>query len=87
MYRILLRFLVDMGPVNFPVKLNTKIIYTLETNLNRLLKSAKKLTAISNAPDAQIIWYKAFFIQYEQIRLDDKFMMYLETSLMSKKVF
>ena len=78
---------MDMGLLNFPVRLNTKIIYTLETNLNRLFKSAKKLTAISNAPDAQVIWHKAYFIQYEQIRLDDKFTMYLETSLMSKKVF
>ena len=52
-YRILLRFLVDMGMVNFPVKLNIKIIYTLETNLNRLSKSVKKLTAIPNAPDVQ----------------------------------
>ena len=42
-YRIPLRFLCNIGLVNFPVKLDMKIICTLVTNMNKLFESAKKL--------------------------------------------
>ena len=38
-------------------------------------------------PDAQIIYHTATYIQYEQIRLNDIYKQYLETALLSKKVF
>ena len=53
----------------------------------KLFEYTKKVRTIPDAPDAQILWHNTPFIQYEQIRLDDKFRMYYATALMSKKVF
>ena len=55
--------------------------------MNYLFEYTKKVRTIPDAPDAQILWHNTPFIQYEQIRLDDKFRMYYATALMSKKVF
>ena len=55
--------------------------------MNKLFKYTKKRKTIPDAPDAQILWHDTPYIQYEQIRLDDKFRMYYETVLLSRKVF
>ena len=55
--------------------------------MNKLFKYTKKVETIPDAPDAQILWHNTPYIQYEQIRLDDKFRMYYETALLSSKVF
>ena len=55
--------------------------------MNKLFKYTKKRKTISDVPDAQILWHDTPYIQYEQIRLDDKFRMYYETVLLSRKVF
>ena len=55
--------------------------------MNKLFKYTKKRKTIPDAPDAQILWYDTPYIQYEQIRLDDKFRMYYETVLLSRKLF
>ena len=55
--------------------------------MNYLFEYTKKVRTIPDAPDAQILWHNTPFIQYEQIRLDDKFRMYYATALMSKKIF
>ena len=55
--------------------------------MNKLLKSTKKVTAIPDAPNAQILRHDAPYIQCKQKRPDDKFRMYYETALLSKKVF
>ena len=55
--------------------------------MNYLFEYTKKVRTIPDAPDAQILWHNTPFIQYEQIRLDDKFRMYYATALMSKKTF
>ena len=59
----------------------------LETDMNKLFKYTKKVKTIPDAPDAQTLWHNIPYIQYEQIRLDDKFRMYYETALLSSKVF
>lgn len=64
-YRILLRFLCYIGLVDFPVKLDTKIICTLETDMNKLFESLKKVTAILNTQDTAMICHYAPFMQYE----------------------
>ena len=83
-YRVPLRFLVDIELVNFPVKINSKVICTLETDMNKLFNSNAKVSTIG-VLNANIIWYKAPFIQYEQIRL--KVSEYLETAIIPKKFF
>ena len=55
--------------------------------MNYLFEYTKKVRTIPDAPDVQILWHNTPFIQYEQIRLDDKFRMYYATALMSKKIF
>ena len=46
-HKIPLLYLVDLGKVNFAIKTDTKIILTLERNLNKLFKSNKKVANVS----------------------------------------
>ena len=85
-YRIPLRFLRDIGLSNHLRKLDTKIVCTLETDLNKLFESNKQVNTIT-APNAQIIWHDAPYIQYEQFRLNDNFREYLKTIILPKKLF
>ena len=55
--------------------------------MNKLFKYTKKAKTIPDAPDNQILWHNTPYIQYEQIRLDDKFRIYYETALLLSKVF
>ena len=56
--------------------------------MNKLFESRKLLTAGTAIPkaDAQIIFTKVPFIQYEQILLDKNFRQHLETIMVSKKI-
>ena len=53
-YRIPLSLIVDLGLVNFSMKTDTKIILTLERNMNKLFESNKKLAGIPDNPEALI---------------------------------
>ena len=50
-YRIPLKYLCDLGKINFPTKIDLKIRCTLQTDMNQLFESKKKVAAIG-APDA-----------------------------------
>ena len=63
-YRILLSLIVDLGLVNFSMKTDTKIILTLERNMNKLFESNKKLAVIPDNPDALIQIYDRPYISY-----------------------
>ena len=67
-YRIPLKNFRDLGKINFLTKTEIKICCTLETELERLIESKRQVVVIG-APDEQIIFLKAPFIQYEQILL------------------
>ena len=80
-YRVPLRYFCDIGKINFTAKIDYRIKLFLETNMNKLFKSKQILApgvAVPNA-DAQIVFTKAPFLQYEQILLDKNFRQYLET--------
>ena len=64
----------DIGKVNFPLKIDFKIKFQLETDMKKLFESKKKVTAIDP------------FLQYEQVLLDKNFRQYLETIMVSKKI-
>ena len=64
----------DIGKVNFPLKIDFKIKFHLETDMKKLFESKKKITAIDP------------FLQYEQVLLDKNFRQYLETIMVSKKI-
>ena len=57
--------------------------------MKRLFESRKVLAASTTStpkPDAEIIFTRAPFIQYEQILLDKNFRQHLETIMVSKKI-
>ena len=68
-YRIPLSLIVDLGLGNFLFKTDTKIILTLERNMNKLFESNKKVTAIPENPDALIQFYDRPYISYQEINL------------------
>ena len=68
-YRIPLGFFISLGLVNVPHKIDTQFLFTLENNLNRLLKTNAKLNNIPNEPDAQTIFHDTSYICYPQITL------------------
>ena len=57
-YRIHLRYLCNIRKINFPTKIDYRIKFFLETNMNRLFESKKMLasTAAIQTADAQIIF-------------------------------
>ena len=76
----------DIVNVNHPIKFDIKIISTLEIDIAKLFESNQQVANIG-VPDAQIIWHDAFFIHYEQFRMNRNFRQYLKTSIMTKKMF
>ena len=84
-YKIPLKYFCDLDKINFPTKIDLKICCTLETEMKRLFESKKKFTTIG-APDPQIVFLKAPFLQYEQILLTKNFRQHLETIMLSSKV-
>ena len=87
-YRIRLRYFSDIGKINFPTKIDYRIKLFLETNMEKLFESRKTLAANATIPevDAEIIFTRAPFVQYEQILLDKNFRQHLETIMVSKKI-
>ena len=67
---------------------NFRIKLFLETNMDNLFESRKFLasTASTDEVDAEIIFTRAPFIQYEQILLGKNFRHHLETIMVSKKI-
>ena len=68
-YRIPLSLIVDLGLLNFSVKTDTRIIITLERNMNKLVESNKKVTAIPDNLDALIQIFDGPYISYQEINL------------------
>ena len=88
-YRVPLRYFSDIGKINFPTKIDYRIKLFLETNMNKLFESKKFLAStVKSSPDAdaEILFTKAPFVQYEQILLDKNFRQHLETIMVSKKI-
>ena len=87
-YRIPLRYFSDIGKINFPTKIDYRIKLFLETDIGKLFESRKRLAANTEIPDAdaEIIFTRAPFAQYEQILLDKNFRQHLETIMVSKKI-
>ena len=88
-FRIPLRYLSDIGKINFPTKIDYRIKLFLETDMNKLFESGKVLpstTTMIPSADAEIISTRAPFVQYEQILLDKNFRQHLQTIMVSKKI-
>ena len=72
--------------LDYPLEIETNIICILETDLSKLFESNKLVTARVD-PDAKIILHDAPFIQFENLKLSYNFRKYLETSVISKKMY
>ena len=74
----------SLGLVNFPHKIDTPILFPLETNLNKLFETNAKLAGIPDNPDAQVIYHDTPYISYPQINLHDNFISYYNGILRSR---
>ena len=80
-YRIPLRFLIELSLVNFPRTLDRRHIFTLKRDLNRLFESKKKKKKVNPIPDpdAKTIIFQAPFISYPEIKLNEDFEVHIST--------
>ena len=93
-YRIPLRYLVDLGLVNLTTAFDVKIVFNLEQKLSKLFESRDKLANVGAAaaplptgdPDANLYWHAMPYIQYAQIKLSDTFNKYITKALQSKRI-
>ena len=72
-YRIPLELLVDLRLINFAEKTDTKLVFTLGRNMNKLFESKEKVTAIPDEPDALIQFLGMPYISYQEISLTQNF--------------
>ena len=81
-YRIPLGLLTDLGLCNFPIQTDTRIVITLEINLNKLFEDLKKCAAIPTTdPDASIHYFDRPYIDYQEITLTPTWETYLKDIL------
>ena len=85
-YRISLTFVCDLAKCNFAMKTDTKIIITLERNMNKLFKSNKKVATIPTDPDALIQTYDRPYISYQEISVTKQADIYFAGILISGTV-
>ena len=69
-------YLCHLGKVNFAVTTDTKIVLSLERNMNKLFQSNKKLAAIPDNPKAFINVYDRPYISYQEINLTQQASLY-----------
>ena len=88
-YRVPLKYIVDIGQVNTPIKFNTKRRITFETDLQKLFESKTNQGAAGGLPDnvdAKIILESTPYLLYYQFELEDTFRTYLESTMISNQV-
>ena len=87
-YRIPLKYIMELGFVNQPVKFNTKWRIIFESDMSRLFESKAQLATVATAiptPDAKIILDSAPYLFYHQFNLEDTYRTYLEGALVSSR--
>ena len=70
--------------VNFAIKTDTKILITLEREMNKLFETNKKLAAVPATPDALINIYDRPYISYQELKLTETSDVYLSGILRSE---
>ena len=84
-----MKYIVDIGQVNTPIKFNTKWRITFETDLQKLFESKTDRGAAGGLPnnvDAKIILESTSYLLYYQFELEDTFRTYLESAIISNQV-
>ena len=94
-YRVPLRYLVDLGLVNIPTSFDVKMIFNLEQKLSRLFESKAKTANLTTEaaaplpttdPHANVYWNSIPYVQYELVKLNANFDTYTSKALKSKRV-
>ena len=68
--------------MSLSIKFDTKFNFNLETNYRKLFENRKKVHNIPTThQDTKTIFHNAPYTQYKQIKLNNNFRKYLETSL------
>ena len=70
--------LVELELINFAMKTNTKILFTLQRSVNKLFETTKA-AAIPDEPDALIQFHDRPYISYLEISLTKTFDFYLSS--------
>ena len=83
-FRIPLDISLDLCLVNVSMKTDTKFLFTLERNMNKLFESTKKLAAIPGEPDALIQFHNRPYIAYQEITLTQNFDIYFSGIIRSE---
>ena len=84
-YRIPLKYFLHLDLVNFSEKTDTKFIFTLKSNTNKLFETNAKVDNIPETPDALIIYHDTPYISYQYISMGENFQVYFNAILLSKK--
>ena len=87
-YRIPLKYLVDIGLMNTPIKFNTKWKLTFETNMQKLFESKTNQAAdgVPDTVDVQIILESAPYLLFYQFLLEETYRTYFEGAMISEQV-
>ena len=80
-----MKYLVDIGLVNTPIKFNTKWRLTFETNMQKLFES-KMADGLPDTVDAKIILESAPYLLFYQFSLEDTYRTYFEGAMISEQV-
>ena len=83
-----MKYLVDIGLVNTPIKFNTKWRLTFERNMQKLFESRTNQAAdgLPDTVDAQIILESAPYLLFYQFSLEDTYRTYFEGAMISEQV-
>ena len=83
-----MKYLVDIGFVNTPIKFNTKWRLTFETNMQKLFESKTNQVAdgLPDTVDAKIILESAPYLLFYQFLLEDTYGTYFEVAMISEQV-
>ena len=76
--------LVDLGLVNFAIKIDTKFLFTLQRSMNKLFETKKKAATIPDEPDVLIQFHDRPYTSYQEISLTKTFNVYLSGILRSE---
>ena len=69
--------ILNLGLVNFAIKTDTKLLFSLQRNMNKLFETRAKADNIPNEPDALIQFHDRPYIAYQEINLRQTFDIYL----------
>ena len=69
--------ILSLGLVNFAIKTDTKLLFSLQRNMNKLFETRAKADNIPNEPDALIQFHDRPYIAYQEINLTQTFDIYL----------